>query len=71
MAKTHVNIGTETVRKHSKSQLVGPLGTQRESFALSSSPKVGHQTNRGLLSLGNLRCPIPKGEPPCQRAMSI
>jgi hypothetical protein len=30
----HVNIETETVRKHSKRQLVGPLGTQRESFTL-------------------------------------
>src|SRR6476619_2365904 len=59
-ANAHVNIETETVRKQLKRQLVDPRETPWGSFTLSSSPKVGRQTNSGLLSVGNLLCPIPR-----------
>ncbi|AGB22779.1 hypothetical protein Mycsm_02442 [Mycobacterium sp. JS623] len=69
-AYPHVNIETEAVRKDPKRQLVAPLGPLRGSFTYPSSPKVGRQTNSGLLSVGKLPVPIGEGEPSCQRAMS-
>ena len=61
-ANTHVNIETESIRKHAKRQLVDPAGDPRGSFTWSSFPKVGHQTIGVLLSLWKCAVRLPSKE---------